>query len=119
MKIRDKRCAYVYINYKKVEIQNSLRFAYIDELPGDLMFMAFLPEMGKLIKQNDVLKVDANRPFALFNGDLYGSAPTLELTSQRGATYSQFNNSGDSGEGSAGAIVPGILNGDFVVMNIS
>lgn len=118
MKIRDKRCAYVYVNYT-VDMLNCLRFAYIDELPGDLMFMAFFPEMGKLINQGDVLKVDSNRPFVLFNGDLYGSAPTLELTSNRGATYSQFNNSGDSGEGSAGAIVPGIQNGDFVVMNIS
>lgn len=118
MKIRDKRCAYVYINYKG-EIQNNLRFAYIDELQGDLMFLPFLPEMGKLINQGDVLKVDSNRPFALFNGDSYGSAPTLELTSKRGATYSQFNNSGDSGDGSAGAIVPGIQNGDFVVINIS
>lgn len=118
MKIRDKRCAYVFINYK-VKTQNDLRFAYIDELPGDLMILAFLPEMGKLINQGDVLKVDSNRPFALFNGDLYGSAPTLELTSKRGATYSQFNNYGDSGEGSAGAIVPGIQNGDFVIINIS
>lgn len=117
MKIRDKRCAYVYINYKD-KTQNNLRFAYIDELPVDL-YMAFLPEMGKLINQGDLLKVDSNRPFALFNGDLYGSAPTLELTSKRGATYSQFNNSGDSGDGSAGAIVPGIQNGDFVVMDIS
>lgn len=118
MKIRDKRCAYVSINYTG-EISNNLRFAYIDELPGDLMFLTFLPEMGKLINQGDVLKVDSNRPFALFNGDSYGSAPTLELASNRGATYSQFNNSGDGGDGSAGAIVPGIQNGDFVVMNIS
>ena len=118
MKIRDKRCAYVYVNYTG-EIQNHLRFAYIDELPGDLIVLAFLPEMGKLINQGDVLKVDSNRPFVLFNGDSYGSAPTLELTSNRGATYSQFNNSGESGDGSSGAIVPGIQNGDFVVMKIS
>ena len=118
MKIKDKRSAYVHVNYKG-EMSNNLRFAYIDELPENLMSLPFTQEMGNLINQGDVLKVDSNRPFALFNGDSYGSAPTLTLTSKRGATYSQFNNSGDSGDGSAGAIVPGIQNGDFVAMDIS
>lgn len=119
MRIRDKRSAYFYLRNTTTKY-GQLYFAYIDETPGgvtNLLFDGLVPDYGVAIQDSNVVKIDAERPFLLFTGDTYGAAPdTLKITSRLGATYTTDRTSGDSGDGSAAIIVPGLKCGDFVVI---
>ena len=119
MKIRDKRSAYFYLNGTAVAYAN-LYFAYIDETPGGVegwLYEGLKPDYGVRIYDDRVVKIDAERPFLLFTGTEYGGAPsTLQITSKLGATYTTGQTMGDSGDGSAAIIIPGLKCGDFVVI---
>ena len=122
MKIRDKRSAYFYLNGTSATYQN-LYFAYIDETPGGvagLLMEGLKPDYGVQIYDDRVVKIDAERPFLLFTGAAYGGAPsTLKITSHIGAAYTTGQTMGDSGDGSAALIIPGLKCGDFVTIEQS
>lgn len=117
MKIRDKRSAYFYLDNFANTYPN-LYFAYVDETPGGvegLLYEGLKPGYGVKIYDQKVVKVDAERPFLLFTGAEYGGAPDApNITSSIGATYTTTANMGDSGDGSAARILPGLKCGDFV-----
>ena len=119
MRIRDKRSAYFRLNETQSPYPE-LRFVYLDGIPGgeiDAMFVSLDSTVGEKLSHFGVKEIDADRPFMLFTGDAYGSAPNLTVSSSIGATYNGTSNSGDGGDGSAALIIPGLKCGDFVTIS--
>lgn len=122
MKIRDKRSAYFYIlGPSGPDVKT--RFSYLDEIPGGVenaLRHHFTITEGEEIEGLIVKKIDAGRPFVLFSGSPYGSAPGCTAASSQGATYTNTDTAaGTSGDGSEGAVFPGLKCGDFVKITLS
>lgn len=121
MKIRDKRSAYFYIIGSDGPGVKT-RFLYVDEIPGGVENMfshPFTNTEGREIDSLITQKIDADRPFLLFSGTPYGSAPAAAATSLNGATYNKEDTTYTGGTGSPAAIFPGLKCGDFVKITLS
>ena len=121
MKIRDKRSAYFYIvGTSGPDVKT--RFSYVDEIPGGVENMfshPFAITEGEEIKGLIVQKIDAERPFVLFSGTPYGSAPAASASSSNGSTYNRGSTTYTGDAGSSAAVFPGLKCGDFVKIALS